>query len=380
MAWVNHARIAWQEIDRECDKLKILVVTTVHNPDDARISKRQIQSMLDAGHEVTLIAPFKDFATNPPPGVRGINVARSKGPHRVKSLWQVRKLLKEQAPKNDVVLLHDPELLSAMAQTGSTPVVFDVHEDTSASLNLKAWLPDYLNEAAKSVIKQLEKRADEKTTLILAEDSYRPRFTSDATVIPNSTWVPDEFEEPGAQKVVYLGTLTYARGASTLIAAAGMLKKAGVSVEVIGSADERTAAMLRRAQSREDLIWHGFMPNDQALAHLSGALAGLSLLRDEPNYRYSLPTKIVEYMANGVPVVTTPLPVAREIVVSAGAGEVVPFDDPLAATAAILKLKKDAKWRKKCGKNGHSYAMTSLNWANDSVKFLKTLEKAASGW
>ena len=65
---------------------------------------------------------------------------------------------------------------------------------------------------------------------------------------------------------------------------------------------------------------------------------------------------------------------------SAGAGEVVPFDDPLAATAAILKLKKDAKWRKKCGKNGHSYAMTSLNWANDSVKFLKTLEKAASGW
>lgn len=336
--------------------------------------------MLEAGHQVTLIAPFKDYSVNPPQGVRGINVARSKGQHRFKSLWQVRKLIKSEAAAHDVVLLHDPELLSAVDQVGSTPVVFDVHEDTTASLNLKAWLPDYLGEAARSVIKRLEKRADERTTVLLAEDSYRPRFNSDATVIPNSTWVPDEVAKPGEHKVVYLGTLTYARGASTLIATAGILKKHKVGVEVIGHADERTTAMLNRAQSRGDLIWRGFMPNDEALQHLPGALAGLSLLRDEPNYQNSLPTKIVEYMAHGVPVITTPLTVAREIVVSAGAGEVVPFDDPSATAAAIMKLKRDPRWREKCGENGHAYALTSLNWANDSAKFLRVLEKAAAGW
>lgn len=336
--------------------------------------------MRDAGHQVTLIAPFKDYSTNPPEGVRSINVARSKGPHRFRSLWQVRKLLKAESPNHDVVLLHDPELLSAVDQIGPTPVVFDVHEDTSASMNLKPWLPDYLGEAAKSLVKRLEKRADERTVVILAEESYRPRFANDATVIPNSTWVPKQVAKPGEHRVVYLGTLTYARGASTLIASAGMLKKSNVSVEVIGQADERTTAMLRRAQDRGDLIWRGFMPNDQALEYLGGALAGLSLLRDEPNYRYSLPTKIVEYMANGVPVVTTPLPVAREIVMNAAAGEVVPFDDPLATTAAVLKLKSDQTWREKCGANGHAYAMTSLNWSNDSVRFLKVIEKAASGW
>ena len=50
------------------------------------------------------------------------------------------------------------------------------------------------------------------------------------------------------------------------------------------------------------------------MATIDGALAGLSLLRDLPNYRGSMPTKVVEYLAHGVPAITTPLPLAREIV------------------------------------------------------------------
>lgn len=360
--------------------MKVLVVTTVHNPNDARITKRQIVALQQAGHDVTLIAPFKDFQTNPPAGVRGVNVARSLGIHRTKSLWQVRGLLKSHAPNHDVVLLHDPELLSAIAQIGNTPVVFDVHEDTKSSLAIKPWLPDYLNDAATAIIDRLEKRADERTTVILAEDSYRARFSPDAVVVPNSTWVPKKVKKPETKKVVYLGSLTYPRGSSTLIAVGSALKPTGVTLEVIGGADPRTTALLQKAQERGDLTWHDYVPNDEAVAMLEGALAGLSLLRDEPNYRHSLPTKIVEYMAHGVPVITTPLPVARDVVTNAGAGEVVPFDDPSSVLKAVLRLRDDKKWREQCGKNGHAYAMNSLNWANDSVKFVKALEKAAAGW
>jgi len=360
--------------------VKVLVVTTVHNPYDARITKRQIEALLQAGHEVTLIAPFKDFKANPPKGVRGINVARSTGRHRVKSLLQVRALLKSHAPEHDVVLLHDPELLSAINQIGETPVVFDVHEDTRAALSMKPWLPDYLGDAARSIVDRLEKRADERATVILAETSYQSRFSPDSVVVPNSTWVPKKVSKPGVKKVVYLGSLTYARGASTLIAVAGSLKGLSIEVDVIGSADARTAALLQKAAKRGDLTWHDFVPNDEALLMLEGALAGLCLLRDEANYRYSLPTKIVEYMAHGVPVITTPLPVARDVVTKAGAGEVVPFDDPVAVVKAITRLRDDKSWRERCGKSGHAYAMSSLNWQHDSAKFVKTLEKAASGW
>ena len=65
--------------------------------------------------------------------------------------------------------------------------------------------------------------------------------------------------------------------------------------------------MIEPVQAQGLLRWPGFVPNDQAMPVGDGALAGLSLLQDEPNFRHSLPTKVVEYMARGVPVVTTPL-------------------------------------------------------------------------
>jgi hypothetical protein len=48
-------------------------------------------------------------------------------------------------------------------------------------------------------------------------------------------------------------------------------------------------------------------------------------LRDLPNYRVSLSTKIVEYSALGAPVITTPLPLATDLVGSENVGFVVPW-------------------------------------------------------
>ena len=39
--------------------MKVLVCTVVHNPTDARIFRREIGALLDAGHEVTAIAPWR---------------------------------------------------------------------------------------------------------------------------------------------------------------------------------------------------------------------------------------------------------------------------------------------------------------------------------
>jgi hypothetical protein len=72
----------------------------------------------------------------------------------------------------------------------------------------------------------------------------------------------------------------------------------------------------------------GLMRGEQALARVSGSSAGLCPLRDLPNYRVSLSTKIVEYCALGVPVITTPLPLATDLVGSENVGFVVPLDDP----------------------------------------------------
>ena len=38
--------------------MRVLIATLVHHPADARIYYRQIRALLEAGHQVTYIAPF----------------------------------------------------------------------------------------------------------------------------------------------------------------------------------------------------------------------------------------------------------------------------------------------------------------------------------
>jgi glycosyltransferase involved in cell wall biosynthesis len=107
---------------------------------------------------------------------------------------------------------------------------------------------------------------------------------------------------------------------------------------------------------------------------LDGALAGLSLLHDEANFRHSMPTKVVEYMARGVPVVTTPLPAAAELARGHECGFVVPFGDVGAAAEAVLELDGDISLRTKMGHRGHEAAYSSLGWPADARKFVAQLE------
>ena len=106
---------------------------------------------------------------------------------------------------------------------------------------------------------------------------------------------------------------------------------------------------------------------------VDGALAGLSLLHDEPNYRVSRPTKVIEYVAHGVPVVTTPLPLARRLVEEVGAGIVVPFGDPAATLDAVLALDADPEARARMGGLGHAHAREQLDWTLRSREFVSRM-------
>jgi glycosyltransferase involved in cell wall biosynthesis len=164
-----------------------------------------------------------------------------------------------------------------------------------------------------------------------------------------------------------------------MIALAQVLHAEGIAVELIGAADAEVRPMLRDAQRAGALRWYGFVPNDRALRIAEGAMAGLSLLHDEPNYRHSMPTKVVEYMAHGVPVVTTPLPPAVDIVESTGCGVVVPFQDPAAAVQVLRRLRDDESLRTDIGKRGYNAAREKYHWPVHAQRFVDQLEAWASG-
>lgn len=364
--------------------MRVVVCTVVHHPADARIYFREIRALLDAGHQVTYIAPFGEAGSpeRTSPSLSAITIPRAVGRRRLRALLAARAAMRKHAPGADLLLVHDPELLLVLPpRRRRPPAVWDVHEDTAAALTTKAWLPESLRPLAAGGVRVAEHLAERRLHLILAEHGYNDRFRQRHLVVPNTTYVPAAAAPPaGPRRVVYVGHISPDRGCAEMISLARLLAARGISVELIGPADAEARAQIEAAG--DCVHWHGFVPNEDALALAAGALAGLSLLHDEANFRHSMPTKVIEYMARGLPVITTPLPLATELVEGAECGWVVPFGPGgvPAAADAVARLDGDQDLRVKMGLRGHDAAFRSLGWPKDAAAFVAQLEQwAGSG-
>lgn len=360
-----------------------LVVTVVHHPGDARIRHRQISALLEAGWQVTYAAPFSGYGATPPTAearLTAVDLPRALGWRRVAAFRAARRLLRARASGHDVVLLHDPELLLTLPRLDLPPVVWDVHEDTPATMSTKPWLPRPFRAPMAALARTVERRAAKRVEIILAERSYAERFGPDRVVVPNTVRVPERVEPPGDRRIVYLGHVTLARGAGDLVHVGQLVAAATEGTTrllVIGNADKDASRLLTAAAESGDIDWAGFVPSKEALGMLGGALAGLSLLHDEPNYRGSMPTKVVEYMAHGVPVITSPLPLPAYLVQQSGAGVVVPFADADAAAREILALRADPARRTTMGAAGHRVAAAEFDWGKHRNVFVREMERIA---
>ena len=358
---------------------RIAVVTVVHDPRDARIYRRQIVALTAAGYEVTFAAPFTAFGVVPPSSVRAVDLPRASGRNRLRAIRTARTFLHQHGPNHDLVLLHDPELLMAVGNLSGPCVVWDVHEDTASAVSMKAWIPDPLKSPARRLVSLAESRAEDQLHLILAEEGYRARFKRHHPVVPNTTPVAETVAPPGDSRIVYVGSLTRERGVKDMVDTARLLADENIQFDLVGPADTFATSILEPAHRDGIVTWHGFVPNEAAMNLLDGALCGLSLLHDEPNYQHSRPSKVLEYMAHGIPVVSTPTAAAAELLESTGAGVLVPYVDPDATAEAIRQLHRNRSDRESMGRRGHTWALRNANWNVDSEKFIRTLESWLAG-
>ncbi len=395
--------------------MRVLVVTVVHVPLDARIHHRQVRALRQADVEVSLAAPFTATGTDPGAalaGVHTIDLPRATGRQRLVALRAARTLITRLAPAHDLVLLHDPELVLAVAGRlrRLPPVVLDVHEDLVAALvDDRPWVPGPLRPGARWLARRLEAWSERHLAgLLLAETAYRSRFAGAHPVVPNLPWLPADPPPCGQQpRVVYVGRISVGRGAHELIALGAALRDTPIPVsgmggtagaangggtaggaggetggetlhlEIVGRPDADVRDAVVAAHDAGALTWHGELPNDRAMQVVAGSVAGLSLLHDRANYRASMPTKVVEYLAQGVPVVTTPLPEAARIVTAAAGGLVVPFADVEAAVAALRDLAGDPELRARAGAAGREHVRAHASWDAQAPRFVAHLASVA---
>ncbi|AYY11917.1 glycosyltransferase [Actinobacteria bacterium YIM 96077] len=356
--------------------MDVLVLTVVHDPEDTRIRHKQIAALRDAGHAVTYAAPFSAYGRALPDDLEAVDLPRARGRRRLKAFRASRQLMRQRAQEFDIILMHDPELVLAAKKVRHPGLVWDVHEDTAAAVRIKPWLPRVARTLAVRLIRRIERLAERRMTLLLAEDGYTVRFQGSHPVIRNGAVEPTEIDAETDNRVVYLGRITNARGAAEMIELGKRLTPE-IEIHLIGHADPDCDDDVMAAHRAGHIHWHGYVPNDQALTHLSGALAGLSLLHNQPNYAYSRPTKVLEYMAYGLPVVTTPNPASVELVDGHGCGIVVPFGDVDAAEAALRGINDDRTRRDQMADAGRKAVNEYYSWNADADLFLRTLQGVA---
>ena len=154
--------------------------------------------------------------------------------------------------------------------------------------------------------------------------------------------------------MVYAGTVGLAQGIGTLLEAAALLP-ADVRIRIVGDGVERPGLEARaRAMNLTNIAFHLSVPRVEIPAILAAADAGLVILRRGALYEESLPTKLLETMAAGRPVVVGADGLTARIVDQSGAGYVARAEDPADLAHAIDACRQDHE-RERRGAAGRSY-------------------------
>jgi len=101
----------------------------------------------------------------------------------------------------------------------------------------------------------------------------------------------------------------------------------------------------------------GLIPNSEVPAYLRNA--DLFLL---PSLYEGLPLTLLEAMACGLPIISTPVSIAPEIIATWKNGYIIPFKSPDAISESVIDLLSNPDKRRQCSENSYRAAKETLSW------------------
>ena len=349
-------------------------LTSRHPPDDVRIFLKECRSLAHAGFDVHLVAPGAAEETRdevtlhgfvPPAGVRPLRIAR-----RLWRVWRTARAL-----RGGLCHFHEPELVpvALLLKLGGARIVYDVHEDALSELE-SVPSPKPGKRLGLRLFEALARRACDG--FVAATPAIARGFPPERTIEVLNYPLAEEAAAPvtavGSQ-VVYVGGLTRARGIRELVEAASLLRDPDARLVLIGDfldtpEFEREVRSLP-GWSRTDYL--GRLARPELTGRLAAARAGLVVLHAEPMYRESLPTKLFEYMAAGLPIVASDFPFWHELLNPIGCALFVDPLDPGAIAAAIDEVLDEPERARAMGERGAAAVRERFSWEREAAKLVE---------
>ena len=392
----------------------VLYVYDGHWPRNATRVGKQVDALLRAGHRVRIVSrglqglPQREesgslavarmpFLSSPALN-RIVNYPIFLNPAWV---WHIWRHARESRP--DCIIVRDLPLAPAALLVGrmlGVPVHYDMAE--VYPLGLLSILPHELTpairvvrftRAAYAVERHVLRRA--ATIFVVSDESqarcHGLRVPLERVVLVGNTpadaaelgadWpVPDDISDlVGRPIAIFTGNLFGDRGLDLAIDAMAILVKdlPSATLVVFGDGRERQrleaqAAKLGLGERVRFLGWKHHSTQPAYLRHSQIAVIPFPIT---PHLCITLPNKLFDYMAAGVPVVATDIPPIRRIVEETDVGLLTPPGDPVALARAILKLFGDTDMRAEFGRNGVAAIAGRYSWEKDERRFVQAVER-----
>jgi glycosyltransferase involved in cell wall biosynthesis len=354
--------------------MKVCHITSAHPPFDVRIFHKECRSLAQAGYEVTLIAPanFKERV------VEGVHVLGITRPiHRWQRVQAWREILVAvRHLKPDVVHFHDPDLLLLAPFLDCRRLIYDCHERNAVAMLNKPWLPKLFRHPAYRLVSFLEPVLARRTTaVVLVDESQVETFqkigkplimVKNFPIIEKSVTNQSDYY---AKAVVHVGAHARSRGCGVMIEAFRLVAEQIPDAELwlVGPFnhhpyEEETRGLIARFDLERVVKLVGQVPYPEALQWISKAAIGIIAYQAVPQYQECLPTKVLEYMAAGLPIVAADVPANRNIIAPADCGFLVEPADRKQYAEAIIHLLTNQNRARQLGDNGRQAVIAAYDW------------------
>lgn len=366
--------------------LTVVHVTIMHRPLDVRIFDKECRTLAEAGYDVHLAV---HGAANEV--VSGVVLHEIPLPSsRVRGLRGVQRLrsalVTARALRPMVCHLHDAELIPVgiVLKRGGVRVVYDAHEDRPrqivalAGTSRKARVMAYARSRAISMLERLAGRVFDG--FIAATPTIGQRFPPRRTAVVRNLPRLEEFDSAEAAVpyrdrpniLVYAGGLSTARGLREMAKAIDLVPpRLEARLLLLGEPTNEEAQLeLARLAERREVEITGWQSRPALVRRLLHSKIGLLLLHPTPNYLPSLPIKLFEYMAAGLPVVASDFPRWREIVEVEQCGLLVDPLDPNAIAEAVRFLLQHPDEAEQMGDRGRRAVEERYEWSSEEESLL----------
>lgn len=242
-------------------------------------------------------------------------------------------------------------------------------------------------------VNQWEKKQAKKYDLVIANElTVQQNFAQvigeeRSVVLYNYTDLMDETDPvPFNEKtydLIYCGAVTRLRGAFDIMKAVNSLKEVLPKIKVLLMGNYYPLSLKDELQdfidknNLNDLVeLKNAVPYKEVAQYYHLSKIGLVLLQKVKTFEISMPIKIFEYMAFGLPIIGSDFGHMRDYIQKEKCGITVAPDDTKAIADAILLLMTNHDLYNKYSENGRRAALTKYKWEFEFNKLLAYYKKA----